>query len=231
MKTLNKNPLRTPQTDFFCFLTEIFKFFLTENPSGVHPSSVQFFNFFLIFLFCMSISACLHPQDPFSQSDRLNSRLRGELLSPPDQNALRADENSDLLSGSCAFDELFRLWHSFRQLVGHQFQIHFRSRFHRLHITHNRCHRGDHATLTLLGCCLRNSLPAFDFCIRFFLIQLDHAALHGHGIDLKAPQFHGLCVMSSILSALGSPWNMITAVLFLVILVLGMDRKKRKKVA
>lgn len=67
MKTLNKNPLRTPQTDFFCFLTEIFKFFLTENPSGVHPSSVQFFNFFLFFLlnfflfflFCMSACTLL----------------------------------------------------------------------------------------------------------------------------------------------------------------------------
>ena len=73
MKTLNKNPLRTPQTDFFCFLTEIFKFFLTENPSGVHPSSVQFFNFFLIFLFCMSISACLHVlfTDPFQYRSTL----------------------------------------------------------------------------------------------------------------------------------------------------------------
>ena len=118
-------------------------------------------------------SGRLRPQDPFSQSDWLNSRLRGKSYLLRIKSALRADENSDLLSGSCAFDELFRLWHSFRQLVGHQFQIHFRSRFHRLHITHNRCHRGDHATLTLLGCCLRNSVPPFDFCIRFFLIQLD----------------------------------------------------------
>ena len=59
MKALYKNPLSTPQTDFLSLPAEIFKFFLIEDPSGVHPSSAQFPEFFPVFPVCLPVSACL----------------------------------------------------------------------------------------------------------------------------------------------------------------------------